>query len=222
MRLRGGHETTDPRLDRVQQFDPRSRNFPIRALVGDKPLRSRGWYLPTILDQGREGACVGFAHSHELAAIPRKVAGISNETARTIYREAQKIDEWAGESYEGTSVLAGAKVVHGQGHWESYRWGFSLEDALLAIAYEGPVVFGLNWYEGMFRPDAKGYLHVSGDLAGGHAICAIGVHLSHNRVVLANSWGASWGLKGRAFLSFDDLGRLLQEGGDCCVPVNRK
>jgi hypothetical protein len=63
------------------------------------------------LDQGKEGACVGFAWSHELAAYPVRVE-VDDEFARSkIYAEAQKIDEWPGEAYHGTSVLAGAKVV---------------------------------------------------------------------------------------------------------------
>ena len=74
-----------PRLDRRVQFDERSRAFPIRALVGDRPRRGytwRGddeWYpgehqLP-LLDQcprhGRcGGGCVGFGWALELAARP--------------------------------------------------------------------------------------------------------------------------------------------------------
>ncbi len=222
MLLRGGYETEDARLDRLPQFDERSRRFPVRELVAGRTLRSRGWNLTVALDQGREGACVGFALSHELAALPKKVKGVDDATALGIYRQAQLIDEWAGESYFGTSVLAGAKIVHAEGHWQEYRWAFSLEDALLAVAYEGPVVLGVNWYEGMYRPDDKGYLQVTGAAVGGHAICMIGVHAGAKRVVLANSWGPGWGRGGRAYLSFDSLERLLGEGGECLVPVVRR
>ena len=61
-----------PRVfDRLVQFDERSRAFPIRALIdADAKPRSYTWQCPVWLDQGTEGACVGFGVSHEAAARP--------------------------------------------------------------------------------------------------------------------------------------------------------
>jgi hypothetical protein len=36
--------------------------------------------------------------------------------ARWLYHEAQKIDEWPGEAYEGTSVRAGMDILRTVGH----------------------------------------------------------------------------------------------------------
>lgn len=223
IRLRGGFVAKDPRLDRIPQFDPRSRNFPIRTLVEGRPLRAYTWRAGQVLDQGSEGACVGFAWAHEMLARPKAVKGLSNDFARNkIYKEAQKIDEWAGEAYDGTSVLAGAKIVQRLGYMPEYRWAFGLEDALLAIGYAGPGVAGLNWYSGMFRPDEEGYLRVTGSRQGGHAIVVNGVDVKRHRVKLHNSWGESWGDNGMAFLDFDDFARLLGEDGEFCVPIVRR
>lgn len=230
--LKGGITTEDPRLDRIPQFDPRSRAFAVRALVPDAlPLRSFTWRCGSWLDQGKEGACVGFAWSHELAAWPVEV-DVTEGSARNVYREAQKIDEWPGEDYEGTSVLAGAKVLQRLGYLDEYRWSFGIDDALRAIGYLGPVVIGINWYRSMFEPRPSGLLEVDRNTtpAGGHAILARGVALKSRLkgereglpvVRLRNSWGADWGRQGDCYLRIDDLEWLLNQQGDCCVPVVR-
>jgi hypothetical protein len=159
--------------------------------------------------------------AHELAATPTRIKDLSDDKARGIYREAQKIDEWAGEAYEGTSVLAGAKVVQRSGYMEQYRWCFGLADVLLALAYEGPVVLGLPWYESMYEP-RDGWIKVEGSPVGGHCILATSVRLTSESIKLHNSWGPDWGVKGMALLSFGDLEKLLHHGGEACVPVNRR
>jgi hypothetical protein len=230
--LKGGHSTSDPRLDRIPQFDERSRDYPIRALVPEeKPLRSRGWSCPIWLDQGQEGACVGFSWSHELAATPVKVEGVDDEFARGIYKDAQKVDEWPGEDYSGTSVLAGAKTVSTRGYMGEYRWAFGVDDALRALGYQGPVVVGIPWYASMFEPRPSGLLEVTPGGGGGHAILVRGVSLKSNLpgeegpmpvVRLRNSWGKSWGVNGDCYIRVEDFDALLQAEGDCCVPVVRQ
>lgn len=235
MKLRGGCETRDPRLDRLPQFDERSRGFPIAAAV-PKTLRGRTWPCSAYLDQGSEGACVGFAWAHELVAWPR-VFRQDAASARWWYHEAQKIDEWEGGSYpgaspayEGTSVLAGAKVVQSQGHMAEYRWAFSIDEVLRAISHEGPVVFGIPWRDSMFDTRPDGLLDCSGDLeAGGHAILGRGLLLKPRLagvaepvVRLRNSWGRGWGVDGDAFIRVSDLEDLLRGWGECCVPLDRR
>lgn len=228
MQLRDGSTTTDRRLDRLIHFDERSKQYPIRELVGDKPLRSYTWRLNTRLDQGSDGACVGFSWSHELAARPAETTGITNATALQTYYQAQQLDDWEGGAYpgaspvyEGTSVLAGAKAVEAQGHLKEYRWGFSLNDVLLAIGYKGPGVLGCNWYTDMFYPDEKGFVKPTGSVAGGHAILVRGVNVKNKFVTLANSWGTSWGKGGDCYMTFDDFEKLLMDQGEFCIPVSR-
>lgn len=221
IQLRHGQLTRDKKLDRVIYFDPASRDYPVRKLIGDKPLRGYTWGLSERFDQKSEGACVGFAWAHELAARPKLIPGMNNNVARTIYKEAQKIDEWHGEDYSGTSVLAGAKTVQKSGSIGSYRWCFSLEDAILAVGYAGPIILGLNWYEGMFDTDASGFIHPTGRWVGGHAIVARGVSVKRKYFLLSNSWGQGWGVGGDCKISFDDLDRLLKEQGEACAPLLR-
>lgn len=232
-------------LDRLPQFDERSRGFGIMALVTETVYQTKFWDCDIYNDQGQEGACVGFGWSHELAATPEVVP--TNATiALSIYHRAQQLDQWAGENYSGTSVLAGAKAVSelrnniGEPYLKEYRWAFGLSDLLLALGYHGPAVLGVNWFNNMFAPDANGYLHVSGGVAGGHCILALGVYivpkagvtapsalsdldLDNSYVLVHNSWGSDWGQHGRAKISLSDIQILLDStnDGEACIPVVR-
>lgn len=209
-------------LGRRVEFDEASRNFPIRALIptAAKP-RSYTWRCDAQLDQDGIGACVGFAWAAELAARPVVVNGIENQLGFDIYHDAQKLDEWPGEAYEGSSVLGGAKAVMDRGFLEQYRWAFGLEDLVLAIGYKGPAVIGINWYGDMFLPDHNGVIHPTGGSPGGHAILANGVSIAKKLIRLHNSWGQAWGINGDCFISFDDLDKLLHEQGEACIPIRR-
>lgn len=232
-------------FDRRVHFDERSRNYPATLGYEKAPLRSYSWNFPepVWLDQGSEGACVGFAWGHELAARP-VVIGADEALARRIYHQAQKIDEYPGEDYQGTSVLAGAKAVQlllssdTEAVMPEYRWGFGVEDALRVLGYRGPAVLGIDWLGDMEDTDAEGFVHASGPLLGGHAILARAVKvmwrdarksktfanldLAESYVTLRNSWGASWGVAGDCRVSVADLAKLLGQDGECCVPVTRR
>jgi hypothetical protein len=147
-----------------------------------------------------------------------------------IYWEAQKLDDWDGGSYpsatpqyEGTSVLAGVKVLKRLGYIDSYRWAFGLADLVLSVGYCGPVTLGVPWYDSMFEPHSCGYLHVNGKVAGGHAILCKGVDVSNKTFTLHNSWGISWGSRGGdALIHWDEMDRLLHEEGEAVIPMGRK
>lgn len=231
-------------LDRKFTLDWRSLDYPVSSLVeGMYRPRSYTWGIDSWLDQGQEGACVGYAYAHELIARPVVVVGINNEYARNIYWEAQMVDEWEGGAYpgaapvyEGTSVLAGAKTLQTQGFFSSYSWGLDAEEVARGVGYFGPAVLGTNWYEGMFNPDPQGFLRPTGRLSGGHAILICGIKIVYNSyltwrnrtwrdvdfqrsyVVVHNSWGKEWGNNGRAKISLTDLARLMSEDGDVCFP----
>lgn len=217
-------------LGRRPEFDERSRNFPITAhpLVAGVGPRSFTWALNTVLDQGSVGSCVGHAWAHELAAKPVVVQGVGSATALAIYHRAQQLDEWPGEypAYEGTSVLAGAKATAEMGRLVEYRWAFGVDELARGVSRAGPAVIGVSWHRDMFDPGADGYVRPTGDVVGGHAILVRGYSVSKRRFLLHNSWGTRFGGKGGAppgcaWIDHDDLGALLQAGGDACLPVRR-
>lgn len=219
----------DPRLDRKVFYDERSKQYPIRTVVAALKPRSYTWSLKTRLDQGQQGACVGFSWSHELAARPVVVPNITNDTAKQLYYSAQQLDsdpggEYPGATphYEGTEVIAGAKAVQALGKMTEYRWAFNLNDVILAVGTQGPGILGTDWFDDMFNPDSKGFIKPTGALAGGHAICVRGVNVTKKYFTLANSWGTSWGKGGDCYISFADFEKLLLNNGEFCVPVGRK
>lgn len=215
-------------LGRRPEFDERSRAFGVMEIVEVPKPRSYTWACGASLNQGPDGACVGFAWAQELAARPVVVKGLGYAAGMAFYRRAQQLDEWPGEepTYVGTSVLAGAKAVMEAGHLREYRWAFGADELAVAVSRQGPAVIGIDWHRDMFSPDAAGWIRPTGDVVGGHAILVRGYNVRLRRFLLHNSWGAQWGGRGLAppgcaFISHDDLADLLARWGDCCVPVKR-
>lgn len=212
------------RLGRVPEHDIKSANFPVRELLDQLPVktpRSYTWSCGPVLDQGNVGSCVGNAIADELAARPVIIAGVDEALALSIYQGAGGVIDPEHPEHEGTSILAGMKEATARGYYDEYRWAWTLEDLVLTLGYLGPVVLGISWYQEMFDPDADGVIHIGGPVAGGHGILANGVNVKRRLVRLHNSWGPGWGENGEAFISFDDLERLIHEGGDVAVPVRR-
>ncbi len=213
---------SDLRLNRRVQFDERSRSFPIRAaLPGVVKPRGYTWRCPVVLDQGREGQCVGFGIAAEAAARPVSVPNVTDEVASRIYRRARQLDEWDGENYDGTSVLAGMKAAQEAGWYGEYRWCFGLADLRDAVSYKGPAVLGINWYQSMYQTDALGVIRVEGERVGGHCILCNAVDVKRRTFTLHNSWGPTYGVNGAGKISFDDMERLLHEQGEAVVPIKR-
>lgn len=232
--LRDGTVVEDARFNRLKEFDERSRDFPVSHVLGvvDAPKQpiTKEWACTLFLDQGREGSCVGHGWGHEAAADPIPVANVTEQYVHDqIYWGAQRIDNIPGGSYpgaspqgEGTSVIAGAKWMTQHGFYTGYHWAFSEHQAALALSYLGPVVLGVNWYDGMYNPNAQGYLRPTGQIVGGHCILAVGYNATTKTYKLHNSWGADWGQGGTALIAARDLASLLEQDGEACIPDGRR
>lgn len=232
----------DPRLDWVSKHDSRSLNYTLERLkdvadVGEVDIRPRRWSGGVTLDQGREGACVGFGWTQEFLSSPRPYHAASavraNEYAREFYYRCRQVDEWPGENYDGTSVLAGAQVAVERGLIESYWWCTSIEDVRDAVIELGPVVIGIPWYYNMYFTRESGLVEPSGDLVGGHCILIDEYHPGKRLSGESwserfhgfgwhNSWGDGYGVGGRGFIRYEDLRDLLARWGEACVPMGRK
>lgn len=245
--LKDGSTVHDRRLDRIAAFDRRSLQFPVSEVLNadQQNIVTQLWAAPDntpVLNQGREGACVGFGTTHELLWNPVPVPGLDAAFAREkIYWVAQENDPWPGGSYtgaspiyEGTSVLYGVKAAADLGYYKEYRWATSETEMARAVSYLGPAIIGVDWYEGMFAPDSKGYIHATGDKMGGHCCLVIGVNVDtptgkttrkKNNVegyyTIHNSWGPDWGDNGNCKISRADMRKLLGDNGECCIITER-
>jgi hypothetical protein len=149
-----------------------------------------GWW--DFYNQGSEGACVGFAWSRCMSLLNR-----ARYDGPWLYHEAQKIDEWPGEAYSGTSVRAGGRILVDRGHktplWTAprpaqgvaaYRWATSLDELRQALRLNAG---------GVDRP----------------------------YVTLLNSWGRG-GYPHLTRVPLATLDRLIfREGGDAAIPTDR-
>jgi hypothetical protein len=216
-----------PALGRRYAFDPRDQQFPLRAVVAPAQtvadIKIKYWPgLDYWGNQGQVSACCGYSAVHLLHSSPityRKQIPVYDPVS--LYREAQKVDEWPGEDYEGTSVRAVMKVLQDAGFIESYHWAVSLL-ALRTAVKSSPVVVGTNWYEDMFFPDKKGKIKIGGSIAGGHAYLIDGINENTETFRIKNSWGRSWGRRGYAYISFENMQQLMSEEGEICLAIEKK
>ncbi len=139
-----------------------------------------------------------------------------------IYKEAQKVDEWYGENYEGTSVRGGAKYLKSTNKISSYLWTYNINVLINTVLTQGPVVVGTYWYTSMFKPDRNGLIRATGRIAGGHAYVINGVDKTKKLFRIKNSWGKNWGKSGHAFISFSDMEKLIKQYGEVCLAIENK
>lgn len=219
---------------------PRLRTFSGTSIVVnrrlDLPYQYRAKY-----DQGAEGACVGFAWSWAMSILNRRFYA-----ARKLYLETQLVDPWTDTPpLEGTSVVSAAQVLQSQGHWRftrgltfpvamlegiiDFRSAATVDELRLAISQGTPIVLGVNWYAnfdyphwGDFGAGASRWWIGRDDLGairGGHAICCFGARDDIEAFTLVNNWGMDYPIVN---IPYATVQRLLDEGGDAIIPVDRK
>lgn len=220
-------------LGRIHVEDSRDQDFLMSdALPAESSDRTYKYWWPSGWwgNQGTQPHCVAFAWMHYLEDGPITHFYEMNDEdyekplykTSSVYHEAQRKDRWPGENYAGTSVRAGAKVLASKGVIKEYRWAWDVETVVQALLETGPVVVGTRWYRDMFYPDDEGKIKVGGSVAGGHAYLLNGVNTEKGIIRLKNSWGRGWGKKGYAYISIEDMDRLIKENGEACIALETK
>lgn len=224
-------DSKDSRLGRTFEEDPRDADYPISEVVprvpdgsGEGKTWNYHWPLGWWGDQGRTPHCVAYAWLHWAEDGPRTRrpypagSGPAADPAN-VYGRAQRRDRWPGESYDGTSVRAGAKVLEALGMIDEYRWAESPRDVRRALLTTGPLVCGTWWWTGMMNADDDGFVSRTGGKVGGHAFKVDGINLDRGFVRAKNSWGRGWGDRGYFRVRLDDFWRLLEDEGEACLAI---
>jgi C1A family cysteine protease len=207
-------------LGRRHAPDERDRQFHMRSIVAQVPATSRFYRTGPVLDQGNTSSCVGHAWRQFLSSAPIMSKG--GPSAFAIYHEAQQVDEWEGEGYDGTSVRAGARVLTTLRHLQSYVWAWDAATVRDFVLAKSSVVFGTNWYRSMYEPDNAGVVCPGGQIAGGHAYLCIGYSQPRGAFRFINSWGRTWADGGRFWMLGEHVDLLLRDEGEACAAVEQK
>jgi len=222
-------------FDRRPSIDRRRFRYQMAALpaVADLVISSYSWRYVQ-LDQGAEGACVLFDVTMEAAARPRPFFGDPvhdppdvrslNQRALSDYWETQLSDEFADTPpEEGTSLNAGMHTGMRRGYWGGFMWAdpSDAEHAALqtlAALRHGPVCFACDWYTGMDKADANGYLRDTGAIRGGHSPLLTAVSARRMAAFTPNSWGG----EGQGWFDLPTLTRLFERGAEAAIPSARR
>ena len=213
--------------------DPRDLRYAMAPRLAPTTRVYRYWNPPIVLDQGYTSQCVAYSTVGWLLAGPVRNTEFHNRVQQdltsyltNLYRECQRVDEWPGEDYEGTSVRACFKLMKEKGFATEYVWAFDAETVARHVLETGPCVVGTWWKSDMDRPDDEGYIHASGGNRGGHAWLISGFSRlkrcpdgSTGAFRMQNSWGIGWGDRGRAWISFSDLDALIRDDGEAVAAV---
>ena len=221
-------DTSEYGLGRIPSTpDPRIARFTAQPAEDARNRPRKYWFMDQVFHQHRTPYCVSYTGVATLVAAPiRNFPAISFEE---LYRMAQENDQWAGNAYEGSSILGLCKSLKKLGFIDEYRWATSVEQVADYVLTKAPMAVGTTFYDDMFDPDEYGFMHPGGVVAGGHAYTLIGCDRekkcpdgSIGAFRILNSWGRTWSQNGRAWISMKDFAFLLADQGEAATFIEKK
>lgn len=227
------YDRQDSRLGRNVRHDSRSLSYQVEPVSLDALISVRHTRYIPILDQGSVGSCTGNAATGNLGSgsfwnslnvqhsLSETDVNADEQFALSVYEAATQLDPWPGTyppDDTGSDGLSVAKVLQQRGFLSGYLHATSLDAFLTALAVQ-PVIVGTEWRNDMFNPAPDGRIRITGDVAGGHEYVFTELDVENQRVWMDNSWTTQWGIQGRGYYSWDDIGMLLTADGDCTVFV---
>lgn len=223
------HVISDKRLGRHVEHDPRSKEHAFGAVLAPSALKTvKHRRYGVIFEQGDVGSCTGNASAGSVNSAPlHKLSSraLVEKDAVDIYSLATKLDGFDGEyppDDTGSSGLAAAQALKQMGLISEYKHAFTLAEALTALQV-GPVITGINWYEGFDNPDSSGMISIAGQIRGGHEVMFRGFEwyttVDDSILFGDNSWSRNWGVKGSFRMKVKTWRRLLAEEGDATILI---
>ena len=185
-----------------------------------------------ILDQGREGACVGFGLAAVINLLNQMRKNPVRVSPRMLYEMARRYDEWEGEDYSGSSCRGGIKGWHHMGVCSDRDWPYHasrsgrltvarakaarentvgayyrlrhrLPDFHAALNETHVIYASARVHEGWQSHQIRnGVIPFKKERIGGHAFAIVGYN--EKGFWVQNSWGAGWGEGGLALWTYGD------------------
>lgn len=187
--------------------DPRDNKFPFSEVVSvlaPMPGKRKRHYFKTsrVLDQGSKPSAVISAVIHWILTVGCPIP------EGTIPRgNLSSIRYFMAELFSRGLIIG-------------YYWTGKADYIARAVMQDvGPVLLGLYWRRSMDAPMPDGSVSVDGPKVGAHCVLVVGYDSRRGAFRCLNSWGAGWGQRGRFWISYPDMQRLLDEGGEACLPV---
>lgn len=220
-------------LGRVYRPDPRDRRFALTPKLMGTIIRAENlstrklpWHLSKPLDQGETSECVIHCYMHHKQGAPWVYTLPWKRSERTKRYDLARARDGFPMPHDGTTARAALDIAREQGEIAEYLWVYDEDTAREYIKTRGTLMFGSDWFDGMFTPSKKGaYVEPTGYWAGGHEYLLRWYHGPTHRLYpdtyeFQNSWSASWG-DGGLFRMKADAFRYLFLGlnGDLASPM---
>ena len=183
-------------------------------------------FVPSVLDQGSHGACVGFGATQG-AKVLRRIAGLPDKDLSPwdLYRMICGGRDAGANIHSALSVLAKRGVATldlvpsftlssrdtpdtkaSAARNTIDEWFDCPDRASIATAIQigYPVAFGVT-VTTSWTPDGDGWIRPGGAARGGHCILGVGLVYRSSRwgVKFVNSWRDTWGIKGFGIYPID-------------------
>jgi len=198
---------------------PDARDYRLAALVAKLEPGAQLRIWPTdadALNQEQTPHCVGAGWCGWGNCLPVDDQ-FGNDDLHEVYYEAKVYDgqpKGSPDAETGSTVRSGAKAMRARGRIAAYYFAESIAEAAEFVANHGPVVLGIDWYEGFTVP-LDGVIVPTGKVIGGHCILWRGVDGPY--AVLRNSWGKGWGKDGDCRIRLDYLTVIWAHQGEAAA-----
>lgn len=221
-----------PLLGRHVLLDSRSKAYAVQPTTTPVTSARHDAYMP-VLDQGQIGSCTGNASTscayHEPFYVPEAPHWRytpDEAGAQSWYHDNTANDDFPGTwspDDTGSDGLTSSKMAVAAGVANGYQAALDLDSSLQTLM-DRPGITGIPWYNSMFTVGSDGLVTVDAKsgLAGGHELVvdeivaadAPGNGTGKLLVGGNQSWGATWGARGRWYLTGADWWALRQQQGD--------
>ena len=191
----------------------------IKRMLSDA-IKEINWaYLKESLDQENTGHCCGFSMANFGINLP-KFTDYDNEDGHKFYYLC-KVEDGEPNNEDGSYIRTAGKVLRNRNIISTYAFAKDIAEIKWWILNRGSVIVGTPWTSDMLMANESNIVRISGQIVGGHAYLLVGIKEINGKeyFIIQNSWGKSWGIDGRAYISVEDFKILFAYGGEALATL---